>query len=239
MKSTLLWLIASLLVLQSCDFPKKIVVGNGNVITQTINSESFTQLSLDCKCDVAIVQSDIEQVIIEADENLHEYVMVTNRDGSLRINTPDHVQFQKTSKFLVTVSLKNIESFNNDGVGNVWCTNQLKLDRLNLNNSSVGNNDFNFDVKEINIDNTTVGNTTIVGLADKAHVKNSSVGNIDMEGFIVKILHIKNTAVGNIQVFASDEIYIKHSGIGDFTYAGNATVKEMDIAAMGSVTKKE
>ena len=238
MKSTLLWLIASLFVLLSCDFPKKIVVGNGNVVTQTINLESFTRLSLDCKCDVAIVQSDNEQVIIEADENLHEYVMVTNRDGSLRINTPDHVQFQKTSKFLVTVSLKNIESFNNDGVGNVWCTNQLKLERLNLNNSSVGNNDFNFDIKEINIDNTTVGNTTIVGLADKAHVKNSSVGNIDMEGFIVKILHIKNTAVGNIQVYASDEIYIKHSGIGDFTYAGNATVKEMDIAAMGSVTKK-
>jgi hypothetical protein len=214
------------------------IAGNGNVVTNEVAVDSFTGLVINCHCNIEIIQSDYESVIIEADENLHEYLKIYLEGKDLVVKNADNIQFKKFKKCVVSIYVKDLTKIKSSGVGNVKTITPIAADNMDLSISSVGNNNFELIVSEIIIVNSSVGNTTISGSADRVNLKNSSVGNLKMKDFYVAILYVNNSAVGNVHVFASEEIYIKNSGIGNLTYSGDAKIMEMNTSGIGNVKKQ-
>ena len=62
------------------------VNGNGNVVTNDRTSqEDFTKIKVSSGLDLYITQGSNKEVILEADENLHDIIFTEVRDGELRI----------------------------------------------------------------------------------------------------------------------------------------------------------
>lgn len=230
--------VLMLLTFGACEVMGEKVKGNGNVITKTHEVEPFNRLKLETVCKVEITQSDKEQVIVEADENLHEYIEIEQHGNQLKVKTRDRVSFNNVKKMVIRVHVKNINELDIASVGNVICTNEIISDNLELDISSVGNTELRLKVNTIDADINTVGRLTIEGSADKAIISNASVGGVNMGGFIAKVLHIDNSSVGGIEVYASDELYVDHSGIGGLKYGGNPEKKEIRDSGIGKVKQR-
>ena len=230
--------VLMIMSLVSCDVIGEKVTGSGNVTTKTHEVEPFSKLKIATVCKVEIIQSENEAVIVEADENLHEYIEIENRGNQLVVKTRDNVNFKSFKKLIIRIHVKAINDLNIASVGNMICTNELVADELNVKVSSVGNTELKLKVGSTDCKFSTVGRLKIEGSADNAVVKNSSVGGVDMEEFQVKVLHINNSSVGGIQVYASEEIYVTHSGVGGLTYAGNPQVKEIKDSGIGKVKQR-
>ena len=227
-----------IMTLVSCDVMGEKVTGNGNVNIKTHAVESFSRLKIETVCKVEITQSDKEEVIIEADENLHDYIEIQQNGDQLRVRTRENVSFRSFEKLIIRIHVKAINDLNIASVGNVVCTNELVADDLNVKVSSVGNTELKLNVGSTDCKFSTVGRLLIAGAADKAVVKNASVGGVNMEEFQAKVLRINNSSVGGIQVYASDEIYVNHSGVGGLTYSGNPQVKEIKDSGIGKVKQR-
>jgi hypothetical protein len=235
---TMLWsVILAALTLHSCIEAQNKVNGEGSVVTKEITVQPFNSLVLKCATNVEIIQSNGNKVTIEADENLLQFVDIKNEGDKLMVKTKSKVQFRHYNKFIIRVHVSNLSSIDNSGVGNVKSLNTLMADKLKLNLSSVGNNNFDINANKIDVTSSTVGNVTLSGEAALANIDHSGVGNADFSALKVKILHVKSSAMGNIKVYASDEIYIRHSGVGNISYSGDARVMELNSSGVGSTKK--
>ncbi len=224
--------------LVSCKVMGEKVTGNGNVISKTHAVEAFSRLKVETVCKVELTQSDREEVIVEADENLHAYIEIEQHGDQLKVKTRDNVNFRSFEKLVIRIHVKAINDLNIASVGNVICTNALVADDMNVKVSSVGNTELKLNVGTTDCKFSTVGRLLVEGEATTAVVKNSSVGGVNMEDFHAKVLRINNSSVGGIQVYASEEIYVTHSGVGGLTYGGNPQVKEIKDSGIGKVKQQ-
>jgi len=222
----------------SCDVMGEKVTGNGKVNTKNHAVESFSRLKIETVCKVEITQSDKEEVIVEADENLHDYIEIQQNGDQLRVRTRENVNFRSFEKLIIRIHVKAINDLNIASVGNVICTNALVADDISVKVSSVGNTELKLNAKSTDCRFSTVGRLKMEGAANQAVVKNSSVGGVDMEEFKAKVLRINNSSVGGIQVYASEEIYVTHSGVGGLSYGGNPQVKEIKDSGIGKVKQR-
>ena len=85
MKSLKFLTIAILIfVISSCTNAQswKTVYGNKKVVTKERKTDSFTGIKVSSGIDVYLKQGNNEAVSVEADENLHEYIITEVRGGS-------------------------------------------------------------------------------------------------------------------------------------------------------------
>jgi len=215
----------------ACNAQKKseTVEGNGNITTRDVAVSSFDQLQASGVYELRLVQGSTESVKIEADENLQQYLQVSN-EGSKLVISMDKLKNRnmKTKKGIkVFVSFKNLKSMDLSMVGNVLSEKQLSFNELKLENKSVGNLDLDMKLKKLDLENESVGNVKISGSSDEVKITNESVGNIRAGDFLVKTMKIDNSGVGNTEVNASEELKVRDNAIGKVSNRGNATVQKI------------
>ena len=81
-------------------------------------------------------------------------------------------------------------------------------------------------VNKLELDNKSVGNLKLSGKAQEAVVKHDGVGNLKAGSFVVQTMDIDNTGVGNAEVNAEKTLKVKDSFLGKVSNRGNAEMKK-------------
>jgi hypothetical protein len=230
-------IISITLLLNSCDLTDSIT-GNGEVTTETRALEPFTSVSLKGVMDITISQADTQLVQVIADENLIRYIVTRVENGTLIIMEDEDVSINSHKKLEVHVTLKDYMKIENSGVGNIEGSGILILDSLSIVNDGVGNFDMAFEANSCNAENSGVGNLTLNGKCTLYYLDNSGVGNAKTSGLNCEIVHVKASGVGDVSIFATKELYLNKSGVGNLYYKGEPVIKEINITGTGSVTKE-
>jgi len=112
-KTGLILLLTGLIaVMPSAMFAfEKNITGNGIVEKQTRKVSSFNALDISSAFDIFLTQGNEESLVIEADENIMEYIITEVRGGTLRIYIDEHrnIRNVKTMKVYlnsITLNLK-------------------------------------------------------------------------------------------------------------------------------------
>jgi len=84
-----------------------------------------------------------------------------------------------------------------------------------------------------------VGNVSLVGKIGKADIDNSGVGRLDAYDLHNEILKLKAAGVGKTEVYASKEISIKSTGVGNVYYKGDAVITDLNVRGVGKVKKRD
>ena len=115
---------------------RKTVYGNNKVVTKERKAESFSGIKVSTGIDVYLKQGNNESISVEADENLHEYILTEVRDGILRVYT--EVNIRDAERKRVYVTMKEINSIRATSAGDVIGETLVKCDRLELSASKIG-----------------------------------------------------------------------------------------------------
>jgi len=211
--------------------------GDGNVVKEERTFDAFEQLELSGVFNVQLSQGENEKVVVETDQNLQVLVETINENGKLIIKSKKGIKNIKSTKMNVYVTVADINYLEIGGVGNTSCTSLLTLDNLNLEVSGVGNTSLELDCEELNAELSSVGNIELAGEVETAFIENSGVGNLNAFDLEVLNLDLENSGIGNAKVYASNELSVENSGMGNLYYKGNAILKDFETSGMGKVKR--
>jgi hypothetical protein len=97
-------------ILRSRDSSGKLLEGNRKVVTRERKTDSFTGVKVSSGIDVYLKQGNNEAVSVEADENLHEYILTEVRNGVLNVYSEYNIRDAERKRVYVT--MKEVNSVN-------------------------------------------------------------------------------------------------------------------------------
>ncbi|MDO5977804.1 head GIN domain-containing protein [Flavivirga spongiicola] len=228
------------LTLFSCNFDMNFntgVRGNGKVITEerTIN-EPFSAIKATEGLDVYLTQSDNESIFVEADENLHDIIIVEVVNGTLKIHTRESIGRASSKK--VKVSFKDISSIVSTSGSDVYATNIITTENLELKSTSGSDMKLEVNTSVLNCKSTSGSDLRLSGKTVKLIAEATSGSDIKAADLIAESSHVKATSGADITVNTSKELTAKATSGGDIKYYGNPEKVDKSNNSSGSVRKQ-
>lgn len=231
-------LIVSLLLV-SCNFDFGNgfgVRGNGDVETvERVLNEDFTEIKVSRGMDVYLTQSDQVSLSVEADENLHDIIITEIENGVLLISTKENISYSKSKK--VMLSFKNISKITATSGSDVYSTNTIVADNLELKTTSGSDMELDIDVTVADCKSTSGSDLRVSGNTDKLYAEATSGSDIKAGNLKAKISEVRATSGADITVNTSHELYAKATSGGDIKYYGNPEKVTKKDGVSGSVRK--
>ena len=228
------------LTLFSCNFDMNLnsgVRGNGEVITEnrTVN-DSFSAIKATEGLDVYLTQSDHESISVEADGNLQELILTEVEDGVLKIHTKENIGRATSKK--VHVSFKDISSIISTSGSDVYSTNTIVTERLDLKSTSGSDMKLDVNTSVLNCKSTSGSDLRLSGKTTKLIAEATSGSDIKAADLMAESSEVKASSGADITVNTSKELTARASSGGDIKYYGNPKNVDKSDSSSGSVKQK-
>ena len=233
-------IVASVLILVfavSCQAQtRETVSGNNNVITTEREPGNFSGLKVSTGIDVYLKQGDKTSLKIEADENLHEYIITEVKGDILHIYTIANIR--KASEKKVYLTMKEIRSLRATSAGDIIGETPVKTDDIEINVSSAGDIKLELYTGKVNIQISSSGNVTLSGEAGTLDAELSSAGNLNAFDMKVKKAEITVSSAGDADVFVTENLHARASSAGNIHYTGDPKHIDVQSSSAGRVHKR-
>jgi hypothetical protein len=212
------------------------VHGNGNVVTMERKVEDFTGIKVSSGVDVYLKQGNNMSISVEADENLHEYIITEVRNGVLNVYTDANIREAKRERVYVT--MKEINSVRTTSAGDIVGETPVKSDRLELSASSAGDIKLEVTSKEIKINISSSGDMTLTGETDILEADLSSAGDLNAYELTVREADISVSSAGDADINVTEKLTARASSAGDINYRGNPKYIDAHSSSAGGIHKR-
>lgn len=228
------------LTLFSCNFDMNFnsgVRGNGDVITEDRNvNQSFSSIKATEGLDVYLTQSDSESITVKADSNLHELILTEVEDGVLKIHTKENIG--RASSKRVNVSFKDIASITSTSGSDVYSTNTIHTERLDLKSTSGSDMKLDVNTSVLHCKSTSGSDLKVSGKTTKLVAEATSGSDIKAADLKAESSEVKATSGADITVNTSKELTARATSGGDVKYYGNPEKVDKSDSSSGSIRQQ-
>jgi len=233
-----LMIAAILLAVTSCingQF-RRTVYGNGDVVRKERQTGDFTGLRVSTGIDVYLSQGDNESITVEADENLHEYILIEIKNNTLHIYTDANIRSADRKRVYVTMN--EIRSVSTSSAGDVIGETPVRIDELRLSASSAGDIKLEIYADKVETDISSSGDVTLNGEADFLEADLSSAGDLNAYNLIVREADVSVSSAGNADINVTERLTAKASSAGDVNYKGNPEYVDAHSSSAGGIKRR-
>lgn len=232
-------LLALLSTFVSCRYIRgERVEGNGQIVSDNRAISGFEGVETYGSFDVE-VSTGPHAVVIEADQNLQEYIDVHVEDGLLQVSNKEGFDLDPSRTIKVLVTAPEYKAVRSSGSGNITSRNEIKGARsLNIAISGSGNVNMTVAADNLEAEISGSGSITLAGTAND--FKSSSSGSGDVKAMNLKTgsADIDIAGSGSAEIFVTDKLDVEIAGSGDVRYKGGAKLSS-SVSGSGSVTNVE
>ena len=215
---------------------RKSVRGNHNVRTKERNAKSFTGIQVSSGIDVYLKQGDREKISVEADENLHEYILTEVVGDILKVYTDVNIRDAEIKRVYVTIV--DVDYVKTSSAGDVYGETAIKSERIDLSASSAGDIKLEIYAKEIAIKISSSGDITLSGETDMLKVDLSSAGDLNAYNLLAKEANVSVSSAGDADINVSEKLTARASSAGNINYKGNPKNVDAHSSSAGSITRR-
>ena len=205
-------------------------------VSKNYSIKSFSSVNANTVADIIYTQSDIVSVRVDGMQELVDNLKISVYNGVLTIENDKEFNSKNNEPLVVFISSPTIHSIETHGIGN-WCLKgKVKTDKLVIHSEGIGSiHALNLESKKICVQYSGIGDLKLGGKTDCVEINSGGVGNIDCQNLIAKTAMVKSTKIGKVDCFASESIGLFNDGIGEITYHGNPTFKNLQNGGMGKI----
>ena len=239
MKSLKILLIFSIcLGISSCIDAQihKTVRGDGDVVKKDRTTTPFDGIRVSSGIDVYLKQGDNESITVEADENLHEYILTKVKDGILNVYTDANIREAKMER--VHVTIKEVKSLKTSSAGDIIGESPIKGTDIEIGASSAGDIRLEVYARRIEINISSSGDVSLSGEAETLNADLSSAGDLDAYNFKVKEADVSASSAGDAKINVSERIKARASSAGDIYYQGDPKYVDAHSSSAGGIHKR-
>lgn len=212
------------------------VEGNGKVVTKERKTDSFTSVKVSSGIDVYLKQGNNDAISVEADENLHEYILTEVRGGVLNVYSEYNIREAERKRVYVT--MKEVKSVTTTSAGDVFGESTINTDRLELSASSAGDIKLDVNVKDLDIDISSSGDITLTGETDKLRADLSSAGDLNAYELKTREADLSVSSAGDADIYVTERITARASSAGDINYKGDPKFVDAHSSSAGGIHRR-
>lgn len=227
-------------LMMSCNFHGDFgwgVTGNGEVqeMEREVNDD-FDQIEVSRGLDVYLTQGDELSITVEADSNLHDIIMTEVENNTLYIFSEENINRSRAQKIHVT--FKDLSRLECSSGSDVYSTNTIKADDLELSTSSGADMEVSVDASVVDCSASSGSDLRVSGRTNKLYANASSGSDIKAGDLISETCDAKASSGADITVNATAELTAKASSGADIKYYGNPEKITKRDGVSGSVRKQ-
>ena len=210
--------------------------GNGKVVTEEREvTVDFTEVRGSAGLDVYLTQGDENKIVVEADENLLQYIETDIEDGKLHVTTSDNIGRSKSKKVYVTFKeLTNIEASSGaDVTGN----SVIKSQNLTLKSSSGAELEVEVFTQDLTAKTSSGADLKISGKATSLNADASSGSELDAKELLVLNCNAEASSGAEVTVNVREKLDTHVSSGGNINYYGNPVSVNSNKSHSGNVNK--
>lgn len=232
----LIVLLLTTAILSSCaNFTQKEKKqGNGNVITQQSKSDSFDAINVSDGLNVFVTMGEKENIEIQADDNLMEYIKTEVNNGTLEIYVDDNFNIDMEN-IKINITAVELSQINASSGANVLLQNTIKSELFSCDVSSAAAVRLMIETENLSVNASSAGEVSMKGDADEVSLDASSAGNIEGNDLKIENCKAQASSGGKVNIYVSGDLIAYASSGGTINYSGNPTIKEIDESSGGSV----
>jgi len=215
---------------------RRTVYGNNHVIKKEREAGRFTGLKVSSGIDVYLKQTDDESIVVEADENLHEYILTEIKNGILNIYTDANIR--EAEKKVVYITMKDVNSLSTTSAGDIIGETPVRTQNLEISASSAGNVKLEVYAREIEARISSSGDVTLTGESDILNADLSSAGDLNAYGLEVREADISASSAGDADISVTERLMARASSAGDINYRGTPKYIDVHSSSAGGVQRK-
>jgi len=264
MKKALISIVFLVAVLSLLGFPGCKGLNSGsNIITEKKDVKDFTMLDIGSAFEVDIKKSDTYSLTIEAEENLIDYIEVTQTGTSLRIYlSPRHLFTDFTlanRKMKAVITMPNLYGLALSGASKGTVTGfssqaNLNLEAsgattLKLENMAAGNTQIevsgastmtgNLTAADVNFVVSGASTLNLSGSATVMVVEISGASRADLEQFKTKIVTSEVSGASQATIHVEQALNVEVSGASSLYFVGNPTLGTTNISGASTIKHKD
>lgn len=215
---------------------RKTVYGNKKVVKTERDIRGFQGVRVSSGIDVFLRQGDNEKVIVEADENLHEYILTEIRDGIIHVYTNTTIRDAEMKR--VHITMPDISLISTTSAGDVIGETPVQAERLRLSATSAGDIKLELYADEVDLDISSSGDMTLNGEAGRLKANLSSAGDLNAFEFKVKEADVSVSSAGDAELNVSERLRARASSAGDISYRGDPRYVDAHSSSAGSIRRR-
>lgn len=215
---------------------RRTVYGNKDVVKKERQAGTFNGVRVSSGIDVYLSQGDKESVVVEADENIHEYIVTENKGGILHVYSSANIREAAMKRVYVT--MREINSVMTSSAGDIIGETPVRGDRIELSASSAGNIKLEVFANEIKVGISSSGDVTLSGETDFLKAALSSAGDLNAYNLKAKEADISASSAGDADVYVTEKLTARASSAGDIYYKGNPAFVDAHSSSAGSVQQR-
>ncbi len=226
--------VAAMLVSFTC-IPEKGIKGNGKVVKETRDVSGFSKIGVGGAYDVILIQGNNEKVVIEAEENLMEYIKTEVVAGKLKIYNKESLRPKEGMKVYIT--FKDLEKIDISGACDLNNEGILSLSDLEIEGSGASDIDLKLKLNELEMDCSGASDIYLEGSAQEFDIEVSGASDLNAFEFEVDECSVSLSGAGHVEVYVNKKLDIDVSGAGSCYYKGSPQVNQ-SVSGAGSVKHK-
>ena len=211
------------------------IKSNGKETTETRSIGPYDIISVHGNMDITLVVGSEGNITLKGEENILEYIEVTNTNGNLRIKTKDNINIRPSWEkgIYIEVPIQEVNKILLSGSGEITGKLTLKTEKLKLSVSGSGDIKIAADATVIKATISGSGDIDIIGKAAEFDASVTGSGDIDAAQLSVTQTTANITGSRDIKIHAKDQLTVKIVGDGDVKV--NKDVTTINKKVVGSV----
>ena len=232
----ILAVLGFIILFSSCN---KETVKPSHQITSEIRPVSgFTRINVSDALEVDVIYTPgSEQVVVEANSNLHPYILTEVISGTLFIHRKEHTNIKSGATIHIYVSASVVNTLSVSGASNVKLTNQLLSDNLGVDISGASILTGSVDANYANISLSGASQVSMSGYVNQSIIELSGASSLSSYNLLIDYLDINLSGASQAWLTVNNAMNIKASGASTFNYKGNGVIQDLDLSGGSNVIK--
>jgi len=232
-------LVSSLACQVAINAPGAGTRGSGNVVQEERQISGIRSVSLSNQGDLFIDIGDEERLVIEAEDNLLEYIESSVSNGRLEIGTRGSMELRNRRPIKYYLTVMSLEGLAVTSSGDINAP-ELEATSFSIDVSSSGDVTLaGLTTDRLEVDISSSGDVRVDGgTATDQDVTVSSSGNYNARSLQSQTANIELSSSGDATVSVSDTLDVQLSSSGDLYYSGDPQV-DAQTSSSGDVIKQD
>lgn len=229
-------LVLTIFSLSSCQFLGPSIKGNGQVTEETRLITGYERIKASNGLEVSLIPDSTEYVVVEADENLHEYIRTEMKDKTIEIFVEGQIRWASARKVLVHYrQLNGLQSSSGATIRN---EESLRSKYMELAASSGSQQYLSLDTESLDSQCSSGAQIHVSGKCANAEIKASSGAHFKGNAFSARDCIADVSSGAHISVEVQHSITAEASSGGHVNYSGSPEQTNVHSSSGGVIAKK-
>ena len=220
----------------SCIFIGPSVKGNGHVVKETRNLTGFKSIKASTGLDVFLIQDSMDQVVVEADENLLQIIDTQLKGTVLEIYTNQPIRWSKSKK--VYVHFSSLEGVKSSSGSVVRSQSEIVAGQFELSASSGSQQYIGLNCEKLVGRSSSGAQVHLSGKSKKSDLKASSGSHMKAEDLVCEESVADVSSGAHIWIRVNREFSGEASSGGHIYYFGAPERVTVNTSSGGNIVNR-